>query len=118
MTKLEKVLNSEKVYTIFLSGSFINNTRLNLAKNQAQTKQHHEAELLLFENDSLSSSTLLSENNLRFIVMKMRLTMENGLRRYDINRTRLRHRHKYTKYKMCLRMMIVTVFPLIRAGFK
>ena len=32
-------------------------------KNQANSKQHSEAELLLFENHSLSSSTLLYKNN-------------------------------------------------------
>ena len=30
--------------------------------------------------------------------------MKNELRRYDTNRTRPRHDHKYTKYKMCLSM--------------
>ena len=35
---------------------------LKLAKNQAKAKQHPEAELLLFENYSLSSSTLSSKN--------------------------------------------------------
>ena len=27
--------------------------------------------------------------------------------RYDMNKTRLRHGYKYTKYKMCLSMMMV-----------
>ena len=40
------------------------------------------------------------------IVMKMRLEMKNGSQRYDINRNRRRHGHKYTKYKMCLSMMV------------
>ena len=34
-----------------------------MAKNQAKTKQHPEAELLLFENYSLSLSRLSSKNN-------------------------------------------------------
>ena len=34
-----------------------------MAKNQAKAKQHSEAELLLFENYSHSSSTLLSKDN-------------------------------------------------------
>ena len=34
----------------FISNTFINNTRLKLAKNQAKAKQHPEAELLLIEN--------------------------------------------------------------------
>ena len=36
---------------------------MKLAKNQANDKQHPEAELLLFENYSHSSSTLSSKNN-------------------------------------------------------
>ena len=41
------------------------------------------------------------------MAMKMRLKMKNRSHRYDINRPRLRHGHKYTKYKMCLRIMMV-----------
>ena len=37
------------------------------------------------------------------IIMKMGVKMKNGSQRYDMNRTSLRHGHKYTKYKMCLR---------------
>ena len=33
--------------------------------------------------------------------------MTNESNRYDINRTRLKHGHKYTKYKMCLNIMMV-----------
>ena len=40
-------------------------------------------------------------------IMKMRLKMKIGSHRYDINRTRQRHGHKYTKYKMCLSMMMI-----------
>ena len=36
------------------------------------------------------------------MAMKMRLKVKNILHRYNINVPRLRHRHKYTKYKMCL----------------
>ena len=45
-------------YTLFIS-----NTRLKLAKNQANAMQHPEAELLLFKNYSHSSSTLSSKSN-------------------------------------------------------
>ena len=53
------------MYTLlsFISSTFISNARLKLAKNQAKAKQHPEAELLLFENYSLSSSTLSSKYN-------------------------------------------------------
>ena len=37
----------------------------------------------------------------------MKLKMKTGSHRYDINRTRPRHGHKYTKYKMHLSMMMV-----------
>ena len=40
---------------------YIGNTRLKLAKNQAKAKQHPKVELLLFENYSLSSSTVTSK---------------------------------------------------------
>ena len=33
--------------------------------------------------------------------------MKNGSHRYDANRPRPRHGHKHTKYKMCLRIMVV-----------
>ena len=32
--------------------------------------------------------------------------MKNRSHRYDINRPRPRHGHKYTKYKMCLSIMM------------
>ena len=34
--------------------------------------------------------------------------MKNGSHRYDINRPRPRHEHKYSKYKKCLTIMMVT----------
>ena len=37
----------------------------------------------------------------------MRLKMKNRSHRYDINRVRPRHGHKYTKYKTCISIMIV-----------
>ena len=33
--------------------------------------------------------------------------MKNKSYRYDINRPRSRHGHKYTKYKICLSIMMV-----------
>lgn len=38
----------------------------------------------------------------------MRLKVNNGSHRYDINRTNPGHVHKYTKYKVYLRLMMVT----------
>ena len=49
---------------------FISNSRLNLAKNQANAKQYPEAELLLFENYSHSLFTLLCKNNSTYFMKK------------------------------------------------
>ena len=35
--------------------------------------------------------------------------MKNISNRYEINRLRPRHEHKYAKYKMCLNMMVLCV---------
>ena len=104
-----------KYTSFFISNTFRSNAKLKLAKNQAKAKQHPEAELLLFENYSLSFSTLSSKNNKLFsknctknkcvcfneviwlMAMKMKLKMKNRPHRYDINRPRPRHGHKYTK---------------------
>ena len=47
----------------YISNFFICNSRLKLAENIARAKQQPEAELMLFENYTLSSSTLSSQNN-------------------------------------------------------
>ena len=53
-----------KPYTLFfISKTFISNARLKLVKNQANAKQHTEAELLLSENYSHSLHTLSFKNN-------------------------------------------------------
>ena len=41
------------------------------------------------------------------MTMKMRLKMKSRSSRYDINRPSCRHGHKYTKYKICLNIMVV-----------
>ena len=112
--------------TLFsISNTFISNTRLKLAKNQVNAKQHPEAVLFLFENYSHSSSTLLSKNRsysknykqknkcvcfheiMWLIIMKMETKMKNRSHRCDINRPRARHGRKYSKYKKCLGMMML-----------
>ena len=40
-------------------------------------------------------------------MIKIRVKMRNRSRRYDIIRTRSKHEHKYTKYKMCHSMVII-----------
>ena len=54
------------IHAFFISNTFISNTRLKLAKNQAKAKQHAEAEFLLLENYVHSSSTLPSKNSKRY----------------------------------------------------
>ena len=49
------------IHAFFISNAFISNAGLKLPKNQADVKQHPEAELLLFENYSYSWSTLSSK---------------------------------------------------------
>ena len=56
---------AEEIYAFFISNTIISNARPKLTKNQLEAKQHTEAELLLFETYSLSSSTLSSKNNRR-----------------------------------------------------
>ena len=51
------------IHAFFINSTLINNAMLKLAKKQGNAKQHPEAELLLFENDSHSLSTLSSRNN-------------------------------------------------------
>ena len=53
-----------ELHVFFISNSFISNVRLDWQK--IKQNQHPEAELLLFENHSLFSSTLSSKNNRRY----------------------------------------------------
>ena len=55
---------SQKLF--FISNTFISNARLNLAKNEANAKQHPEAEIYLFENYLHSSFMLSSKNKRRY----------------------------------------------------
>ena len=41
------------------------------------------------------------------MTMKMRMKIKNTSHRYDINSPTPRHGHKYTKYEMCLSIMMV-----------
>ena len=40
--------------------------------------------------------------------MKMRLKLESKSQKYDIDRPKPRHGHKYTKFNMCVSIMMVT----------
>ena len=74
------------LHAFFISNTFISNARLKLAKTQANTKQHPEAELLLHENYSHFSSAFAYKNNStyskkigkrRSMSVKMKIKMKN-----------------------------------------
>ena len=112
-----------RLHTFFYKQHFKSSARLKLAKNQANVKEHPEAELLLLEHISHSSFTLSSKNIrkyskniskktnvsvfMRLIIIKMKMKTTNRSHRYSINRPRSRHGHKYSKYKKCLSMMML-----------
>ena len=54
---------STLLHAFLISNTFISNTKLILAKKKAQAKHHSDAELLPFEDCSLSSCMLSSKNN-------------------------------------------------------
>ena len=45
---------------------------------------------------------------IRLIITKMKMKMKNTSDRYDINRPKCTHEHKYIKYKNCFNMTIFT----------
>ena len=92
-----------RLHPFFIRKTFINNTRLKLAKNQAKASQHPEAELLSFEN----YFDYLINDIISLIIMKIKMKMEYRSYRYDINRSKSRHGIKYTKYKKCLSMIML-----------
>ena len=73
---------SHKNIHAFLFTYFISNARLKFAKNQANAKQHPEAELLLLENHSHSSSMLSSKHKKKKI--SKRTSMSVFMRLYDL----------------------------------
>ena len=114
---------SNVLHTHFcISSTFISNTKLKLAKEIAKAKQRPEAELLLFEDYLLSSSTLSSKSNRAYSGKCAKkqvclfvyfneiiwLIITKGKRKsrsykYDINRPTFRHGLTYTnKHKKCL----------------
>ena len=113
------------IYTLFYKQQFYTQCQAETGKKLSNAKQHPEAELSLFKNYSLSSSTLSSKNNTRYsekcsrnkcvcfndviwlMSIKIRLKVKSRSQRYDINKPRPTNGHKYTKHKMCLSIMIV-----------
>ena len=109
-----------EIHVFSISSTFVSNTALKLAKTQSNAKQHPETKLGLFESYSHSSSTLSSKNNRTYskkkqnnkcvcileilgsIKMKIKMKKKNRSHRYDINRPRFSHGHKFSTYKTCL----------------
>ena len=118
LIKYKKCLDKSRFY---ISSTFISKVWLKLAKNQANAKQHPEAELLLFENDSHSypryhlkiikikqkSKFVCIHEIMRLIVMTMKIKIKDRSHRYDIIRPRSRHGHNCSKYKKCFDMMML-----------
>ena len=92
-----------------------------MAKNQANPKQHPEAELLLFENIHIlhpryhpkiighilknKQKCVCIHEIIRLTIMKMKMKMKKSSQIQDINRPR--HVFKYSKYKKCLIMTML-----------
>ena len=51
------------IHAFFINNTFVSNARLKLATKSGKSKQHPEAELLLFENYLHYLSTLSTKNN-------------------------------------------------------
>ena len=50
---------------------------------------------------------------IRLIIVQMKLKMKSRSHRYDINRHRPSHGHKYNKYKKCLSMMMLMMLMML-----
>ena len=91
---------------------------------QANTKQHPEAEHQYPHSYSKIIGHILKINQknkcvciheiIRLIIMKMKMKMKNTLQRYDINRPRSRHGHKYSNYKKFFSICIIIIIYYYR----
>ena len=88
-----------------------------MATNQANAKQHPEAELLLFENYSHSSSKFSSKDNSTYYQkqakkrsMSLKMLMKIKSRSLDKTKIGLRLNMVTTMYKKCLGIMIEAQF--------
>ena len=71
------------IHPFIISNTLISNIRLKLTKNQAKTKQHSEAKLLLFENYLPASSMLSSKANMKFSKKMCKKQVRLLMRLYD-----------------------------------
>ena len=120
------ILLNQCIHAFFISNTFISNARLKLAKNQVNAKQHPELNFCHLKTmhilqtrydpkiighilkNKLKNKCVCFHEIIRLIIMKMKMKMKNRSHRYGINRTRSRHGNKYSKYKKCLSMMMLT----------
>ena len=113
------------LHAFFISNNLISNTRLKLAKKIKQKLSNtlrlnvchlkiihflhscYHPKLCEMFKKCVKKKCVCFNDIIWLIIMKMRLKMKIGSHRYDINRTRPRHEHKYTKYEICLSMIMV-----------
>ena len=103
---------NERIYIkITYLNAFLYAYKQRHAEIQANAKQHHQAELLLFENYShpwyhpkIIGYILKNKQKnkcfnkiIRLIIMKMKMKMKKRSHRHNINRPRSRRGHKYSK---------------------
>ena len=97
---------------------------MKLAKNQANAKQHPEAEFLtsnigilhpgyhliirshILKNKQKDKHVCIHEI-MQLIIMKMKTKIKIDSRKYEMNRPRCRHGHKYSKYMKRLSIMML-----------
>ena len=70
---------------------------------------HYQAKIIgrILQNKQKSNCVYIHEI-IRLIIMTMKMKIKNRSHRYNINRPRSRHGQKYSKYKNCLIMMMLT----------
>ena len=97
-------------FFFFIGNTFINNARLKLVKIRqklSNTLRINFSCLKIFvQNVQKASAVILYDYIIWLMIIKIRLKIKNRSQRYWINWPRPRHGHKYTKYKMCLSMMM------------
>ena len=110
---------------IYIHAFFISKVRLNLAKNQANVKQHlrlnfsyliiiqildpryHPKLMRHILKNKPKSKRVFIHKITRLIIMKMKMKIKNRSHKYGINRHWSRHGHKYNKNKTYLSMTML-----------
>ena len=100
----------------------ISNARLKLAKKSSKYFSYLKIIHIFYAryNPKIIAAHILKSKpkNKRVFIQEiaqliiMKIKVKNRSRRYDINRHRSRHEHKYSKYKKCLRIIILYVLTL------